>query len=277
MSEEEHAQEKDDERKKEVSLEVSVVGKGFSRFKITEPIKIPHGSFALVLPKDEEHEILVKVRGISDKPAEKILGQIRPASRDYIIRVMKNMARGIVWENGLQDIKIVNATLDLKVGVISFTYIAEKKHTLARTAAKLAKLFHLRVDFNQIGARDFARQIGGIGRCGRPLCCETFLREIPSVALDTARNQYIFAAPEKLSGVCGRLLCCLRFELPMYEDALKILPPLGSWVETQNGVGRVIEIQVPLLSFKIQYEDDRIEVVKILSGEEAEWRVIRTE
>ncbi len=187
------------------------------------------------------------------------------------------MARGIIWENGLSDIKIVNAALDLQVGVIAFTYIAEKKHTLARIAAKLAKIFHLRVDFNQIGARDFARQIGGIGRCGRLLCCETFLKEIPSVTLDTARNQYIFAAPEKLSGACGRLLCCLRFELPLYEHAQKILPPLGSWVETKSGVGRVIEIQVPLLSFKIQYEDNTTEVVRVDGEGMEEWKIIRAE
>lgn len=260
------------------TLEVSIVGGGFSRYGFDTPLRINPGSFALVLPGDEEHEVLVKVRGISsDRPADKAIREIRPVSKDYIIRVMKNIARAVIWENGLQDLKIVDASLDLRVGAISFTYIAEKKHTLARLAAKLAKVFHVRVDFNQIGARDFARFVGGIGRCGRMLCCEAFLKEIPSVTLDMARNQYIFAAPEKLSGACGRLLCCLRYELPMYQDAFKILPPLGSWVETRNGVGRVVEVHVPLMSFKIEYEDSRVEIVKAQGEQENEWKVIRAE
>jgi cell fate regulator YaaT (PSP1 superfamily) len=259
-----------------VTLEVSIVGGGFSRYKAIKPVKIIPGHFVLLQPEGEDKELLVKVRNITRNQAEKAIKSIRPASKDYVMRIMKNMAKGVIWESGLEDLKIVEVSLDLRVGVITFTYIAEKKHTLARLAARLAKVFHLRVDFNQIGARDYARKIGGIGRCGRMLCCRTFLKEIPSVTLDMARNQYIFAAPEKLSGACGRLLCCLRFELPLYEMAQKILPPLGAWVETESGVGKVVEIQVPLLSFKIQYEDNRTELVKV-EGEERNWKVIRTE
>ena len=210
--------------------------------------------------------------------------------------------------------KLVDVSFQPGGQKITFFFVAGSRINFRELVKQLATELHSRVEMRQIGARNEAKMRGGVGCCGRPiccasflpdfepvtirmakdqgvsldpakisglcgrlLCCKTFLKEIPSVTLDTARNQYIFAAPEKLSGACGRLLCCLRYELPMYEEALKILPPLGSWVETKNGVGRVIEIQVPLLSFKIQYEDERTEVVRAEASGDTEWRVIRAE
>jgi len=254
------------------TLEVSILGGGFDRFLMKEVRKIPPGNFCYVKLVEKEEELLVKVRGVSSRETEKEIESIRPAPPDEVVRVMKKMVRAYLWEKGYDDIKIADAKLDLKVGSILFVYVAEKKHNLTKIAPKLAKNFHVRVDFKQIGARDYARCVGGLGQCGRTLCCKIFLKEIPSVTLDMARNQYVFAAPERLSGICGRLLCCLRFELPVYEELLENLPPLGSKVETHKGIGTVIEINAVLGRFKIQYENDGVET--ILKEDPVEWRVL---
>jgi len=257
---------------KVLSLDISILGGGFDRFIIDGELDIPPGSFAYI-EEEGKKPILVKVRGISHRPATRKFSRIYPAPREKVLHLMKQIAKAVLFENQFDDVKIVEVQLDQEVGQAIFTYIAEKKHNLSKIAAHLAKLLHVRVDFEQIGARDYAKKLGGIGPCGRALCCKYVLREIPSVTLDMARQQYLFAAPEKLSGICGRLLCCLRFELPVYEEMAKELPPLGAKVETKRGIGKVIEINVPLECFKVQYEDNYIEVIS-KNDEGVFWQVI---
>jgi cell fate regulator YaaT (PSP1 superfamily) len=259
-------------REKSLSLDVSILGGGFDRFTLDKEIDIPPGTFVYI-EEEGKKPFLVKVRGISTRAAKRKFSKIYPASKEKVSHLMKQMAKGILFENKVEDVKIVDVQLDIEVGHAIFTYIAEKKHNLSKIAAQLAKLLHVRVDFEQIGARDYARKLGGIGLCGRTLCCKLFLTEIPSITLDMARQQYLFAAPEKLSGICGRLLCCLRFEMPVYEEISKELPPLGAKVETKRGIGKVIEINVPLECFKVQYEDNFVEVIS-KKDEGVFWQVI---
>ena len=257
------------------SLEVSIVGGGFERFIIKKPLEVVPGTFGQLLAEGMENPVVVKIRGISDRPAKKEVIELVPVSHERVLRLMKNIVKAYLFKEGLNDIKLVNGKLDTVVGSLSLNYIAEKRHNLSKLAARLAKVLHVRVDFEQIGARDYAREIGGIGICGRELCCRVFLKEIPSITLDIARQQYLFAAPEKLSGLCGRLLWCLRFELPVYEELSKKLPQPGSMVETQKGVGRVVELNVLFGTFKVQYEDDSTEVLS-LDSEEVTWEIVKS-
>lgn len=255
-----------------LAIDVSILGGGFDRFVFSKKIDIPPGSFAYI-EEEGKKPILVKIRGTSRRQAERKFLKIYPAPKEKVLHIMKQMAKGLLFDNLLEDVKIVEVQLDQEVGQAVFTYIAEKKHNLSKIAAHLARLLHVRVDFEQIGARDYARKLGGIGLCGRTLCCRKILKGIPSITLDMARQQYLFAAPEKLSGICGRLLCCLRFELPVYEEMVKELPPLGAKVETKRGIGKVIEINVPLESFKIRYEDNYTEVIS-KKDEGVFWQII---
>ena len=243
------------------SLGASIVGDGFARYALPAPVHIPRGAFLFVKVKGEEHELLVKARHLSNQPSDVMIENYRPASREEVKQLMRNIVKGILWEHKYEDLKIVKAELDVNIGHIVFYYTAERRYTLNRLAARLAKILHVKVEFKQIGSRDFAREIGGIGLCGREICCRTFLKEIPTVTLDMARQQYLFAVPEKLSGLCGRLLCCLRFELPYYERVSKYLPKVGSVIETEKGKGRVVEVNAILQTYKLRYEDDTEEKV----------------
>ena len=256
------------------TLEVSIVGAGFENFAFPLKERLPQGIFLYVKPEDADEELLCKLRLISQKTPARRAASIRPASRENVTSVMRNIARGIIWESGREDVKIVSADLDLTVGQISFTYIADKKYTLNRLAAKLAKLLHVRVEFNQVGARDFARSIGGLGICGMELCCRVFLKNIPSITLDLARKQGLFSAPDKLSGTCGRLLCCLRYELAVYEHAAKLFPSVGSRVVTRRGVGEVVEVNILKRNFRLRYDDHNEEVLEV-RDEENEWELMK--
>ncbi len=132
---------------------------------------------------------------------------------------------------------------------------------------KLAKLLHVRVELQQIGARDKARAIGGVGKCGLELCCKKFLKEIPSLTLTMARKQMLFAAPDKLSGVCGRLLCCLRYEVEHYEEMAQKLPALGAKVKVElDGEeleGEVVEVNYLLGTYKVVLPNGEERVLKV--------------
>lgn len=243
-------------------MEVSIVGTGYDKFKVPVVYPITPGRFIYVRLDGEEHEKLVKFRSWSNASSKKRAISVRPAPLEKVISMMKNMARGYLWENGIY-VKIVDAKLQIDPGHVEFLFVATEKMDLKKYCPPLAKLLHVKVKFTQIGARDMAMLMGGIGKCGRELCCTTFLKELPSVTLEMARKQYLFSAPEKLSGVCGRLLCCLRFELPYYEEVSQFLPNLGEMKETEKGLGKVVEVNAIKMYYRIKYENGDEEVIWI--------------
>lgn len=249
------------------TMEVSIVGSGYDKFKVPALYPITPGKFIYVKMNGEEHEKLVKFRSWSNSVTKKNAISIRPAPLEKVVSLMKNMARGFLWEEGI-DVKIVDATLQIDPGHIEFLFVATEKMDLRKYCPPLAKLLHLKVKFTQIGARDMAMLMGGIGRCGRELCCTTFLKDLPSVTLEMARKQYLFSAPEKLSGVCGRLLCCLRFELPYYEEVSQFLPNLGDTMETEKGLGKVIEVNAIKLFYRLNYETGEEQVIWVNKSSE---------
>ncbi len=242
------------------TMEVSIVGGSYDKFKVPAIYPITPGRFIYVRLEGEEHEKIVKFRSWSNASAKKRVESVNPAPLDKVILMMKNMARGYLWENGI-NVKIVDAKLQIEPGIVEFLFVATEKMDLKKYCPPLAKLLHVKVKFTQIGARDMAMLMGGIGKCGRELCCTTFLKELPSVTLEMARKQYLFSAPEKLSGICGRLLCCLRFELPYYEEVSQCLPSLGETRETEKGLGKVIEVNAIKMYYKLRYENGDEQIV----------------
>lgn len=250
----------EDKRSKN-TLEVSVIGAGFERYFYEEELKLSDHSFIFIkTTKEPSRELLVKFRVRSTKKTEHKVLSIRPAKEEEVVRIIKNMVKGFIYEKEFNDIKIVNVFSNLKDGMFKFQFTAEKRYNLAIFAPKLAKILHVHVEFEQVGARDYAREMGGLGRCGREICCQKWLKQIPPITLEMARNQYIFSDPENITGICGRLLCCLRYELPFYEEVSREFPKIREDIKTPKRVGRVKEINVIKGYYRVQYENGSEEI-----------------
>jgi cell fate regulator YaaT (PSP1 superfamily) len=136
----------------------------------------------------------------------------------------------------------------------------------------LAKKFHSRIEMRQIGIRDEAKLLADYGDCGKPTCCNTFLQEMPPVSMKMAKLQKASLDPNKISGRCGRLKCCLRYEYDTYEDHRRELPGVGKWIMTRDGKGRVLAQEILARKVLVAFEDDRrilvdaADVVTVISG-----------
>lgn len=192
----------------------------------------------------------------SEKPAEKIFGELRPVLRkahEEDLRIYQNnvvkegeaykIARERIEQHGL-DMQLVDVEYTFDGQKIIFYFISENRVDFRELVKDLAITFHRRIELRQIGARDEARMVGGVGICGRTFCCSTFLDDFVPVSVKMAKFQNLSMNPTKISGCCGRLMCCLKYEQEAYEDARKIAPKQGSTVHSPRGEGRVISVDL---------------------------------
>ncbi len=147
---------------------------------------------------------------------------------------------------------------------ITFYFFAEKRVDFRDLVRDLNKTLHTRIEMKHIGNRDETKLIGGIGPCGRELCCSSWLREFSSVSVRMAKEQGLSLKPSKLAGMCGRLKCCLRYEYDTYRELGKVLPKIGKTVESVKGTGTVIRQNKLKQSVILRIEDDDIEVEVLL-------------
>ena len=150
-----------------------------------------------------------------------------------------------------------------------FYFTAEGRVDFRQLVKDLAYTFRLRIELRQIGVRDAAKMIGGLGPCGRVLCCTSFLGEFATVTIKMAKNQQLSLNPSKISGVCGKLLCCLKYENETYVELMKRLPDVGNRVLTELGEGRVRSINMISETLMVEYKDTirkhgASEILKIL-------------
>lgn len=157
------------------------------------------------------------------------------------------------------DMVMVNAqyTLDRKKLIFKFT--ADERVDFRSLVRVLATEFKTRIELRQVGVRDEAKYLGGIGPCGRAHCCSTFLGDFVPVSIQMAKNQDLSLSPTKISGACGRLMCCLNYEDDYYEAARGRMPDVGDSIKTPNGRGTVIGMNILDLVVKVKYKDDYIE------------------
>jgi cell fate regulator YaaT (PSP1 superfamily) len=141
-------------------------------------------------------------------------------------------------------------------------YLSEKRIDFRDLVRNLATHFKLRIEMRQIGIRDEAKLLADYGDCGKPVCCNTHLREMPPVTMKMAKVQKATLDPNKISGRCGRLKCCLRYEYDTYEEYLRELPPIGATVVTKNGQGRVVSQEILARKVMVAYEDSRRAMVE---------------
>lgn len=174
-------------------------------------------------------------------------------------------ARKIAKELEL-DMNILDASYTLDRKQLLFNFIADERVDFRELAKKLAAAYKTRIELRQIGARDKARTICGIGQCGRPLCCSTFLNHIDSVTMNMAKNQNIALNPSKINGLCGRLLCCLTYEDEEYVRCGQGMPNVGQTVKTEFGKGRVVSVDILNRKYKVDI-DGVIKEIELGCGE----------
>jgi cell fate regulator YaaT (PSP1 superfamily) len=150
------------------------------------------------------------------------------------------------------EMKLVDAEYTFDRNKIIFYFTADGRVDFRELVRDLAAVFRTRIELRQIGVRDEAKMLGGIGPCGRILCCSSFLGDFEPVSIKMAKDQNLSLNPAKISGLCGRLMCCLKYENDLYDEAKQILPDLGEHVLTPNGDGKVVLLN--LLERRVQVE-----------------------
>lgn len=183
------------------------------------------------------------------KPLKKAL---RKATDKDLKKVEENKAKAaeafkICEEKVLShklDMKLIEAQYSFDGSKIIFFFTSDGRVDFRELVKDLAATFHTRIELRQIGVRDEARMLGGIGICGQPFCCSRFLNGFQPVSIKMAKEQGLSLNPTKISGSCGRLMCCLKYEQDAYEYLLKKTPNIGSTVKTDSGVGVVTDVNV---------------------------------
>ena len=158
-----------------------------------------------------------------------------------------------IEEHGL-DMKLVNVSVSFDGNKIIFYFTADGRVDFRELVRDLASVFRARIELRQIGVRDEAKMIGGLGICGRPFCCSQFLDSFMPVSIKMAKTQNLSLNPTKISGTCGRLMCCLKYEQNAYEDAAKRMPKVESFVQTPDGPGNVKSIDLLRETVKVSLD-----------------------
>jgi len=159
-----------------------------------------------------------------------------------------------IAEHGL-DMQLVSAEVAFDGSKILFFFTADERVDFRELVKNLASVFHTRIELRQIGVRDKAKMVGGLGICGRPFCCASFLDDFQPVSIKMAKTQNLSLNPTKISGTCGRLMCCLKHEQDAYEDLIRTSPKIESFVDTPDGRGTVIEVDLLRQRVKVKMEE----------------------
>ncbi len=158
------------------------------------------------------------------------------------------------------DMIVLEAVYTFDRKQLLFNFTADERVDFRELAKKLATKYRTRIELRQIGARDKAKEIGGIGQCGRCLCCNTFLNRIDSISMNMAKNQNIALNPSKINGQCGRLLCCLTYENDEYLRCSKEMPSVGQNIKTPSGYGKVVSVNILNRSYQVDIDGQKIDI-----------------
>ena len=205
-------------------------------------------------------EVVLGNRKMEEKqipqPLKKML---RPASKQDLEKLEKNREKEVAALKVCQD-KVRNHNLDMKLIDVEYTFdnskvlfyfTADGRVDFRELVKDLASVLKTRIELRQIGVRDEAKMLGGLGICGRPFCCSSFLGEFQPVSIKMAKEQGLSLNPAKISGTCGRLMCCLKYEQAAYEDLLKNTPKTGTYVQTPEGKGVISEVNLMTGNLKV--------------------------
>lgn len=166
-----------------------------------------------------------------------------------------------IQEHGL-TMKLIDVEYTFDNNKVIFYFTADGRVDFRDLVKDLAIIFKTRIELRQIGVRDEAKMLGGLGPCGRPMCCSSFLGDFTSVSIKMAKEQNLSLNPTKISGICGRLMCCLNYEQSTYEDIRKRMPKVGSIVKTSEGTGEVFSNNIVKESIKVKLKKGEEEVLE---------------
>ena len=201
-----------------------------------------------------------------DIPDEEITAPLKPVLREATAKDFATVEENKQKEKSAFDVclqKIQHHKLDMKLVDVEYTFdrskvlfyfTADNRVDFRELVKDLAGIFHTRIELRQIGVRDESKKVGGLGICGRPFCCNTFLGSFQPVSIKMAKEQSLFLSTAKISGTCGRLMCCLKYEQEAYEHLLRVTPKYGAIVETKDGKGTVVDNNLLTGMLKVSLE-----------------------
>ncbi|WP_035162553.1 PSP1 domain-containing protein [Caloranaerobacter azorensis] len=241
--------------------------------------------------KKDDYVIVETVRGIEfgqvvvgpkEVSEEEIVSPLKPVIRvateedmekHYENKEKENIAFDIclkkIEEHGL-EMKLIDVEYTFDNNKVIFYFTADGRVDFRELVRDLASVFRTRIELRQIGVRDEAKMIGGLGPCGRAMCCASFLGEFEPVSIKMAKEQNLSLNPTKISGICGRLMCCLKYEHETYEKSLEKLPEIGALVVTPKGSGIVVETNTLLELVKVKVKQGDTEEMFLFSVDEIE-------
>ncbi len=222
-------------------------------------------------------EVAMGNREISDESIVQPLRQmVRKATREDIQRVMENRKKEKsafkacerrIASRGL-EMKLVDVEYTFDNSKILFYFTADGRVDFRELVKDLAGMFHTRIELRQIGVRDEAKMLGGMGICGRPFCCGSFLGGFQPVSIKMAKEQGLSLNPVKISGTCGRLMCCLKYEQEAYQDLLRTTPKVNALVSTSDGKGVVIDTNLLTRKLTVRLDKDPDAAPKVFHADQ---------
>ena len=213
---------------------------------------------------DEYATVVIENKEIEDEkvkePLKKVIRRVTRKDREIYESYKKKEREAFekcekkIKKHGL-DMKLIDAEYKFDGSKLLFYFTSDGRVDFRDLVKDLAAEFKTRIELRQIGVRDEVKRIGGNGVCGRELCCCSFLGNFEAVSIKMAKEQNISLNPSKISGNCGRLMCCLKYEQNVYEDKLKNLPKVGAIVKTEEGIGDVVAVETLKEIIKVKLKD----------------------
>ncbi|MCJ7788743.1 MAG: stage 0 sporulation protein, partial [Candidatus Atribacteria bacterium] len=236
-------------------------------FKINDSIKLKKGDICLVKTSIglDLGEVVIPYKYIKnseiDTPLKNILRKTNneDLKKWEIIKQEESKALNICKEKAEKyslSMKLIYVKYLFDKSRIIFYFISDQRVDFRELVKDLAKIFKTKIELRQVGVRDGTKLIGGMGICGREICCASFIKEFTPIHINMAKVQKIALNQSKVSGLCGRLMCCLSYESEFYKESLKKYPELGENIKTEKGTGRVIEINILKKYITVELDDE---------------------
>ena len=256
-----------------ISVRFKRVGKAY--YFDPGKLDIPKGA-QVVVETSFGLEMGVCIQPPHEVDVEKVIAPLRrvvrlAAPEDFAVLSQNSEKEKRAMDIGLRKIaahklemKLIDVEYTFDGNKIIFYFSADGRVDFRELVKDLAGTFHMRIELRQIGVRDEAKMLGGLGICGRPFCCATFLDDFQPVSIKMAKEQNLSLNPVKISGTCGRLMCCLKYEQEAYEDLLRTTPRVDALVRTPEGMGTVTDVSLLRGQLKVRLEDGQ-EAAKVFS------------
>ena len=240
---------------------------GNTYFFINDDLELNIGDYVIV--DTENGEQYAKVTELDVKNTKKLdvnkMKHILRVATDKDVKLYESniikakdaldFARKEAQELGL-EMRLLDASYTLDRKQLTFNFTSDDRVDFRELVKSLAASFKTRIELHQIGVRDKSKLVGGLGQCGRTLCCGSFLSGMETISINMAKNQGLALNPTKINGLCGRLLCCLAYEDEVYTCHRQELPKIGQKIKTQDGEGKVVDLDILNKKYKVDIDGD---------------------